>query len=53
VGRPQVTVNDDRVEVSIEVEVDYLFTAAIPGAPDGTTVTATASAAAVQPGPGP
>jgi hypothetical protein len=52
VGRPQVTVDDDRVEVSIEVEVDYLFTGAMPGAPDGTTVTATASAAAIQPGAG-
>jgi hypothetical protein len=49
VGRPQVTVDDDRIEVSIEVEVEYLFTGAIPGAPGGATVTATASAAAVQP----
>lgn len=49
VGRPQVTVDDARVEVSIEVEVDYLFTGALPGTPDDTTVTATASAAAVQP----
>ena len=27
--------------MSIEVEVDYLFTGAMPGAPDGTTVTGT------------
>jgi hypothetical protein len=53
VGRPVVTVDDDRVEVSIDVEVDYLFTAALPGTPDGTTVTATASATAVQPGEAP
>jgi hypothetical protein len=49
VGRPSVRVAGDTVEVSLRLEADYLFTGALPGTPDGTTVTATASATAVAP----
>lgn len=43
----EVTViGPDEVEVVIEVQVDYVFARAIPGAADGTTVTARATAAA-------
>jgi len=40
-------VDDQTVEVVLEVEVDYLFAGAIPGAADGTRVTARATAAAL------
>lgn len=36
----------DTVEVRVVVDVDYVFAKAIPGASDGTTVTATATAVA-------
>lgn len=43
----QVTVlAPDAVEVRLVVQVDYLFAKAIPGAADGTTVTARATAVA-------
>jgi uncharacterized membrane protein len=48
-GRPTVRIAGDTVEVSLTVEADYLFTGALPGTPEGTTVHATASATAVQP----
>ncbi len=38
---------DDTVRVAITVRVDYVFAKAIPGAADGTTVTAHATAVAV------
>lgn len=37
---------DDTVQVTIVVDVDYVFAKAIPGASDGTTVEATATAVA-------
>jgi hypothetical protein len=40
---------DGAVEVEIALDADYIFAGVVPGAPDGTTVTATASAAAVSP----
>lgn len=46
---PHVTVEGDTVEVVLTAEADYLFTATMPGAPDGTRVTARASATAVVP----
>jgi hypothetical protein len=49
VGRPTVRITGDTVEVALEVEADHMFTGAMPGAPDTTTVRATASATAVQP----
>jgi len=49
VGRPTVRIAGDTVEVALEVEADYLFTGALPGTPDKTTVHATASATAVEP----
>jgi hypothetical protein len=39
----------DTVVVRVVVGVDYLFAKAIPGASDGTAVTATATAVAVEP----
>jgi hypothetical protein len=48
-GRPEVTIDGDSVEVILAVESDYLFSGAMPGAPDGTVVTATASATAMSP----
>ena len=39
-------VEPDRVEVRLTVRVDYVFARAIPGAADGSTVTAAATAAA-------
>jgi hypothetical protein len=48
-GPAQVTIAGDRVEVVLTVEAEHLFTAAVPGAPDHTTVTARASATAVSP----
>lgn len=44
-GPPSVSVVGDRVEVTLSVEVDYLFTAVMPAAPDSTVVRARASAA--------
>ncbi len=41
------TLGADRVEVTLTVRVDYVFAKAIPGAADGTTVTARAIAVAV------
>lgn len=49
VGSPRVVVEGERVEVSLTLQADYLFTAVMPGTPDGTTVTATASATALSP----
>jgi hypothetical protein len=49
VGSPVVRVTADSVEVELTVEADYIFTGAVPGAPDGTTVTARASASANAP----
>ena len=46
---PKITVDADTVAIVLEVEADYLFTAAMPGAPDGMVVTARASATAVAP----
>ena len=46
---PVVVVSDDGVEVTLAVEADYVFAAAIPGAPDGAIVTATAAATATAP----
>lgn len=43
---PVVVVTDDGVEVTLAVEAQYVFARAIPGAPDGTVVTATAAASA-------
>ncbi len=44
----QITVLEpDAVEVTLVVAVDYVFAKAIPGAADGTTVTARATAQAV------
>jgi antirestriction protein ArdC len=50
---PVVVVSDDGVEVTLAVEADYVFAAAIPGAPDGAVVTATAAATATAPAPPP
>lgn len=49
VGAPVVQVDGGRVEVRISMRADYIFAGAVPGAPDGLTVTATASAQAVRP----
>jgi Flp pilus assembly protein TadG len=49
VGPPEVSVDGDRVEVRLTLRADYLFTGAMPGTPDATTVTALASATAVEP----
>ncbi len=46
---PRVSVTGDTVAVRLTVKADYIFTAALPGAPGSTTVTATASATAVSP----
>jgi hypothetical protein len=46
---PVVVVTDDGVEVTLAVAADYVFAAAIPGAPDGAVVTATAAASAAAP----
>jgi hypothetical protein len=46
---PVVVVTDDGVEVTLSLEADYVFAAAIPGAPDGAVVTATAAATATAP----
>ena len=41
---PDVVVTDDGVVVTVALTADYVFAGVMPGAPDGTTVTATASA---------
>ena len=46
VGAPVVRVTAASVEVELTVRADYVFAGAVPGAPDGTTVTARASARA-------
>jgi hypothetical protein len=46
VGTPVVRIRPDTIEVELSVRADYIFAAVVPGAPDGTTVTATASASA-------
>jgi hypothetical protein len=48
-GPPRVTVAGETVEVRLTLRADYLFTAVMPGTPEGTTVTATASATAMSP----
>jgi hypothetical protein len=48
-GPPAVTVAPGTVEVTITLAADYLFAGVIPGAPDGTTVTASATATAEAP----
>jgi hypothetical protein len=50
VGTPAVRVDDGAVEVEISLRADYVFAGVVPGAPDGSTVTATASAIATDPG---
>jgi hypothetical protein len=49
VRRPDVTVDDGRVEVAVSLEADYIFAGVVPGAADGVVVTATASATAPTP----
>jgi hypothetical protein len=49
VGTPAVRVTDDGVEVEVSLRADYIFAGVIPGAADGTIVTATASATANDP----
>ena len=39
----------DSVSVNVEIEVDYVFARALPGAADGTTVSASSTATAVRP----
>jgi len=46
VGAPVVRIRPGAVEVELTVRADYIFASVVPGAPDGTTVTATASATA-------
>jgi hypothetical protein len=46
-GPPLVTVTDDAVRVELAVEADYIFAGVVPGAPDGTVVTASATATAI------
>jgi Putative Flp pilus-assembly TadE/G-like len=46
VGAPVVRIRPGAVEVELTVRADYVFASVVPGAPDGTTVTATASATA-------
>lgn len=48
---PEIEITDDAlVRVTLTLYVDYLFAGILPGAPDGTLVTATASATAVEGG---
>jgi hypothetical protein len=49
-GPPVVTVTGAGVRVELELEADYIFADVVPGAPDGTVVTASATATAM-PGP--
>jgi hypothetical protein len=51
-GPPVVTVTDEGVRVELALEADYIFAGVVPGAPDGTVVTASATATAVA-GPSP
>jgi hypothetical protein len=44
---PVVTVSGADVSVELALEADYIFADVVPGAPDGTVVTATATARAV------
>jgi hypothetical protein len=47
---PEVTVTPaGEVQVTIALAADYVFAGVMPGAPDGTTVTATATASAEEP----
>jgi len=46
-GPPVVTVTGAGVRVELTLEADYIFADVIPGAPDGTVVTASATATAV------
>lgn len=43
---PEIAMTEDTVEVTLAVEAAYLFSGIMPGAPDGTVVTATATATA-------
>lgn len=52
VGKPVVRAHLDQVCVSITGRVDYIFARAIPGGPEGRTVTGRAVATAVQGGAG-
>ena len=45
-GPPVVTVTAAGVRVELALEADYIFADIVPGAPDGTEVTASATAAA-------
>jgi Flp pilus assembly protein TadG len=51
-AEPAVTVTAAGVEVTLAVEADYVFAGVVPGAPDGSVVTATATASAAS-GPSP
>ena len=44
VGSPVVRIRPDAVEVELSLRADYVFASVVPGAPEGTTVTAIASA---------
>ena len=46
-GPPVVTVTAAGVHVELVLEADYIFADVVPGAPDGTEVTASATATAV------
>lgn len=46
-GPPVVTVTGAGVRVELELEADYIFADVVPGAPDGTVVTASATATAM------
>jgi hypothetical protein len=46
VGAPVVRVRPGTVEVELSLRADYVFASVVPGAPDGTSVTATATATA-------
>jgi hypothetical protein len=46
-GPPVVTVTAAGVRVELVLEADYIFADVVPGAPDGTEVTASATATAV------
>jgi hypothetical protein len=48
-GPPEVTITPDGVEVTVTLTADYLFADVIPGAAEGTTVTASALATAEPP----
>jgi Flp pilus assembly protein TadG len=43
-GPPEISIDGTRVAVTVTVEVDYLFTAVMPAAPDSTVVRGSASA---------